>query len=270
MVSRNQHWTVKRYDNTTIACDMHRGTHLSGAINTAAFKVTDSEDELWRKLHEVMKERLGTTAIVYGFAHSVHLVDRVGFTRSLLLKNSHSDDYLSHFSMANFLEDDVSVAMLYDGVGPFLWHEIDNLPGLTDAQRQRNALDDALQLSAGVTLGFRFAGGRGYGGIGLASRGMSTRQFEEMWRADVAGHMAVLTAFDHLMRPAMVKNRLQLTRREKECLSLAVGGMTAKEIGLHLGIAEKSVFNILDRARKALHAASTIEAVAKALVYELI
>ena len=53
-------------------------------------------------------------------------------------------------------------------------------------------------------------------------------------------------------------------------IAIAVGGMTAKEIGLHLGIAEKSVFNILDRARKALHAASTIEAVAKALVYELI
>lgn len=234
------------------------------------FKVTDSEDELWRKLHEVMKARLGTTAIVYGFTHSVHLADRVGFTRSLILKNSHSEDYMSNFTPDSFLEDDASVELLFSGVGPYLWHEIDKLPGLTDAQRRRSALDEAFQLRSGVGMGFRFAGGRGFGGIGLASRGMSPQQFEELWRADESGHMALLTAFDQLMRPVMVRNRLHLTRREKECLSLAMGGMTAKEIGLRLGIAEKSVFNVLDRARKSLQAASTIEAVAKALVYELI
>lgn len=267
---RKRSSTVNPVDDTTSACGELWGWRLNGGGKPDLFLATDDEESLWRKLHEVMKDRLGTTAIVYGFTHSAHLTDRVGFTKSLILKNSHGDEYLSHFKPETFLEDDASVALLYGGVGPFLWHEIDNRTDLTEAQRKRSALDDTLEISAGVTVGFRFAGGRGFGGIGLASRGLAPQRFAEMWMADVAGHVCVLTEFDRLMRPVMVRNRLQLTQRERECLSLSMGGMTAKEIGKHLGIAEKSVFNILDRARKALQAASTIEAVAKALAYELI
>jgi DNA-binding CsgD family transcriptional regulator len=46
--------------------------------------------------------------------------------------------------------------------------------------------------------------------------------------------------------------------------------MTAKQIAEHLQLSPKTVANTLERARKTLEAVSTMEAVAKALVYELI
>ena len=46
--------------------------------------------------------------------------------------------------------------------------------------------------------------------------------------------------------------------------------MTAKQIAEHLHFSPKTIANTLERARKTLEAVSTMEAVAKALVYELI
>jgi DNA-binding CsgD family transcriptional regulator len=46
--------------------------------------------------------------------------------------------------------------------------------------------------------------------------------------------------------------------------------MTAKQIADHLRLSPKTVANTLERARHAMGAVSTMEAVAKAIVYELI
>ena len=53
-------------------------------------------------------------------------------------------------------------------------------------------------------------------------------------------------------------------------MSYSAGGMTAKQIAEHLGLSPKTISNTLERARKSMEAVSTMEAVAKALVYELI
>ena len=68
----------------------------------------------------------------------------------------------------------------------------------------------------------------------------------------------------------MIRNRIQLTAREKDVLSWSAGGMSAKQIAEHLALSPKTIANTLERARRAMGAVSTMEAVAKALVYELI
>ncbi len=140
----------------------------------------------------------------------------------------------------------------------------------TEAQYQRVAIDYQFDFSVGVTLGFSFKMGKGLAGIGLASSGMDAEIFKSAWLVDQDAHIALLTEFDRLMRPAMVANRLHLSPREKQCLSLTASGMSAKEIALQLGIAENTVSNILIRARESMQAGSTIEAIAKALAYDLI
>lgn len=235
-----------------------------------AFSPQDSEDVLWSKIHSIFKECLGTTNILYGFTHTVNLADRVGFTKSLFIKHSHAADYVANFKDHNLLEDDICAAILFENLGPFLWDDLKNLPDLTEQQKYRSGIDDAYEMNVGVSLAFRFAGGRGISGIGLASRGMQPEEFAKRWKQDEVSCIKLLTAFDRLMRPAMISSRMKLTPRERECLSLSVAGMCAKEIGHHLGIAERSVFNILSRARQSLKSGNTIEAVAKALAYDLI
>jgi DNA-binding CsgD family transcriptional regulator len=231
---------------------------------------TDDEAELWQKLHAICKEQLGTTNILYGFTHSIHLGDRVGFTKSLYLKHSYPPEYVATFKNGNLLDDDAATAVLLQGHGPFIWQDLEQHMTPTEAHYERVAVDYTFDFSVGVSLGFNFNRGRGVAGMGLASSGMTPSAFVDLWKPRQSEHVALLTEFDTLMRPAMVANRLRLTPREKQCLSLSVGGMSAKEIGHHLGITERSVFNILNRARKSLEAGNTIEAVAKALAYDLI
>jgi DNA-binding CsgD family transcriptional regulator len=234
------------------------------------FTCTDGEEQLWAKLHAVCKERLGTTNILYGFTHSVHLGDRVGFTKSLILKHSYPAEYVATFKNGNLLDDDAASAVLLQGNGPFIWQDLEQHMSPTDAHYERVAVDYAFDFSVGVSLGFKFNKGNGVAGMGLASSGMSPQQFVDLWKSTADDHIALLTEFDSLMRPAMVANRLKLTPREKQCLKLSVGGMNAKEIAHHLGISEGSVFNIMERARKSMQAGNTIEAVAKALAYDLL
>jgi LuxR family transcriptional regulator len=238
-------------------------------LQRRCFKRQD-EEGLWAELQDVFRDRLGTTSILYGFTHNVHLSNRVGFTRSLVIKHNHPPAYLACFKLEEFLDTDVSAMLLFENCGPFLWSDLDGLPTLTKDHRSRIGVDREFGLNVGVSLGFRFNGGRGVAGIGLASKGLEPREFAELWKAGEKKHIALLTEFDHLMRPIMVGNRLKLTPRCKECLQLSVVGMSAKEIGLQLGITERAVFNTLNRARHSLQAGNTIEAVAKALAYDLI
>jgi LuxR family transcriptional regulator, quorum-sensing system regulator SdiA len=243
---------------------------LNGSGQTHNFLKTDDEAELWRKLHAICHERLGTTNILYGFTHSIHLIDRIGFTNGLFIKHSYPADYVAKFPNGDILKGDITTAYLYHSNGPFLWDELAKLPNLTAEQKHREALDDLYGFEAGVSLAFRFANGKGVAGLGLASHNMATEVFAKHWAANQSYLNPLLAEFDGLMRPIMVARRLRLAPREKQCLSLSIGGMSAKEIGHHLGITERSVFNILNRARKSLEAGNTIEAVAKALAYDLI
>jgi DNA-binding CsgD family transcriptional regulator len=235
-----------------------------------AFADADGEEVLWSQLHAICKERIGTTNILYGFTHSLQRIDRVGPTKGLFIKHSYPPDYVSKFPNEDILKGDITAVSLYDSNGPFLWDDLAKLPNLTAEQKHRDQIDDLYGLRAGVSLAFRFANGRGVAGLGLASRQMEPDTFETLWTTHQNYLLRVLAEFDGLMRPLMVASRLRLTPREKQCLSLSVGGMSAKEIGHYLGITERSVFNILNRARKSLEAGNTIEAVAKALAYDLI
>jgi DNA-binding CsgD family transcriptional regulator len=56
-----------------------------------------------------------------------------------------------------------------------------------------------------------------------------------------------------------------LTRRQKECLRLTANGLTARAISLELGISVRMVRWHLQQAREHLNAASSAQAVHKAV-----
>lgn len=231
---------------------------------------SDDEDTLWRKLHTFCAARLGVTSILYGFTHSRHLKVRVGTSRSLMVRHSHPADYVDRFEGHSFLENDLCTLTLLEDRQVFLWNQASSFPDATPEQLLQARIDHECGMDAGVSLGFSFGGGHGISGFGLCARWMDPAEFERRWTEEEPEVTAWIGRVEPLLRARMVASRLKLSPRQREALALSVGGLIAKEIAGQLGIQEKTVYNYLEAARKALDSATSMEAVAKALVYGLI
>jgi DNA-binding CsgD family transcriptional regulator len=233
------------------------------------FLASDSEDLLWGKLATFVSRAYGVTSMLYAFTHSKYTITRTGIMPSVYLRHDHPADYVATFGKAINIEDSVAARLILDGQSHLLWSEFPAMT-LSANQRGRIAKDEACGMGTGISFGFRFGANSGYAGLCWASRGRDPQEFATLMHARRAEMDRVGAAFDTAMRPAMIANRIHLTRREKDVLSLSAGGMTGKEIAAYLNLSLKTVGNTLERARHAVGAVSTMEAVAKALVYELI
>lgn len=231
---------------------------------------TDDEETLWAKARRFAEDRLGVTSILFGFTHSRHLAGRVGMTQSLYIRHDHPTDYLRRFAPDRILDDDLCALILLGGTGVFLWDTLAGSDEHTEAQRERARIDREEGMGVGVSLGFRFADGHGIAGVGLAARWMPAEEFRGRWAENGAETVDFFTRFEALMRRRMVEARLVLTPRQRDVLSLSVGGLPGKSIAARLGISEGRVERLFREIRTRLEADTTIEAAAKALAYKLI
>lgn len=233
------------------------------------FETEDSEDGLWRKLEDNARDAFGITSIMYAFTHSKYTVSRTGLMPSIYLRQNYPEDYIASFANGFTLDDSLAASLLLEGQSPLLWSDLKTMP-LTPPQRLRMAAEDSFGLGVGVSFGFRFGANSGVSALCWASRHADAGAFKAMVGAKQVEMESLASAFDAKMRPVMIYNRVHLTPRETDVLSYSAGGMTAKQIAEQLSLSPKTVNNTLERARKAIGAVSTMEAVAKALVYELI
>ncbi|MCE1237086.1 MAG: LuxR family transcriptional regulator [Hyphomicrobiales bacterium] len=231
---------------------------------------SDSEDVLWDKVHRYAAEQLGITSILFGFTHTRHLTELLALERGFVLRHSHPKDYTDHFGNASFLENDLCAVSLILGVSPFLWHRAHSVVDATPAQKEQALVDHEFGMDVGVSLVFHFAEGRGTAGIGMAARWAAPEDFEAAWSRNGEAVTEWLTRFEPLMRRKMVANRFNLSRRQRQVLAYSAAGFLAKQIAELMSIKEGTVYNYLDLARVSLNSATTLEAVAKAYVYELI
>jgi LuxR family transcriptional regulator, quorum-sensing system regulator SdiA len=228
-----------------------------------------NENQIWNRLVDEASQRFGITSVLYAFTHSRYTASRTGFTSSLFLRHNLPDDYVASFPNGLTLDDDIASEQVVQGVTEILWSDFDALD-LRPPQRDRRAIDASLGMAVGITYGLRFGGTSGFGGMCWAKRHTSADDFTRFYHAHRIEMASLAQHFDQAMRPAMVKARFCLTPREKEVMSYSAGGMTAKQIAEHLALSPKTISNTLERARKTMEAVSTMEAVAKALIYELI
>jgi LuxR family transcriptional regulator, quorum-sensing system regulator SdiA len=236
---------------------------------TGLFEPCDDEETLWTKLTQFVDSRYGIKSVLFAFTHSKYTASRTGIVPSLFMRHNHDPDYMALFPNGFSLEDDIAADLLMQGVGPLLWSDFPAM-NMRESHRNRFAFDQQHGMGVGVSFPFRFGGNSGIGGMCWAARTRDERAFAEVWRKNRAEMEQVANLFDRHMRPAMIRNRIKLTPRERDVLSYSAGGMTAKQIAAHLGLKTKTISNTLERARHAMGAVSTLEAVAKALVYDLI
>jgi DNA-binding CsgD family transcriptional regulator len=99
---------------------------------------------------------------------------------------------------------------------------------------------------------------------------MSADQFDEFWSKDGVTISQLCRAFELLMRKHAMRDRFPLTKRETDVLAYTAGGMSSMQIATHLVMSHRTVEGALSRARSRLRVQNTTEAVAKALVFQLI
>jgi LuxR family transcriptional regulator, quorum-sensing system regulator SdiA len=233
------------------------------------FHPEDSEEELWRKLEVFLQGAYGITCMMYAFTHSKFTVSRTGLMPSIYLRHNYPEDYLATYGDGLTLDDSAAAERLLDGQTPILWSDL-RTAQVTPQQRLRFDLEHQFGLDVGISYACRFGASSGIAAVCWAARHADEQAFKKLVCEKGAEMEAVAVAFDALMRPAMIGNRIRLTARERDVLSYSAGGMSAKQIADHLSLSQKTVVNTLKRARNSVGAVSTMEAVAKALVYELI
>ena len=243
--------------------------HSKTAVADSPFHDVQGEDAIWQRLVDITSERYGITTILYAFTHSRFTSLRTGITNSLFLRYNYPQDYLDSFPNGLSVDEDIAAELILKGESAFLWESFESLP-LRPEQRARYELDKSLGMGTGASFGFRFGGNSGFGGMCWGKRYEDPARFRALWQDKQMEMRRLAQQFDQAMRPAMVVARFQLTPRERDVMSFSAGGMTAKQIAEHLGLSPKTIHHALERSRKKLEAVSTMEAVAKALVYELI
>jgi LuxR family transcriptional regulator, quorum-sensing system regulator SdiA len=233
------------------------------------FSTIDDEDRLWAALFDFARAAYGVSSMLYAFTHSKYTVSRTGIMPSIYLRHNYPGDYIATYGGALSLDNSVAAELILEGHSHLFWSDFP-ARDLSPGQRERIAIDQACGMNTGISFGFRFGANSGFAALCWASRHADPHAFKRLINGNRAEIDRVAQAFQLRMRAVMIASRIRLTPREKEVLSYSAGGMTAKQIGTHLGLSQKTVANTLQRARRSMGAVSTMEAVAKALVYELI
>lgn len=146
---------------------------------------------------------------------------------------------------------------------PFHWNDPRFLAGLD--RRQDLMLNEArdVGIADGLTIPILSAGAHpaacslvdGPGGVDPAL----------LFQAHMAAHAAHDAALRVLLAQAQRDWRPVLSRRERECLTLAAQGKTDWAISEILGIAERTVHHAIERAKRRFGVASRVQAVVRAL-----
>jgi LuxR family transcriptional regulator, quorum-sensing system regulator SdiA len=227
------------------------------------------EDDIWNRLVAIVAERYGITSVLFAFTHSRFTTSRVGVTSSLFFRQNLPADFVASYPNGLSLDDDIASELILSGEDEFLWSSFESRE-LRPVQRARYEIDKSYGMGVGVSFGFRFGGNSGFGGMCWGKRHAKADAFQALWQLHRLDMRALADQFEMVMRPIMVRAKFALTPRETDVMSFSAGGMTQKQIAEHLQLSPKTIANTLERARKKLDAVSTMEAVAKALIYELI
>ncbi len=228
-----------------------------------------SETVLWDRMLAAFAGRLNVTSALYGILPSVNWLDLGGISQNSIVRHNHPEDVLGHVNGKGLLDDDPCTIRLKTEEPWFFWHEALDWVGADEHQKARYQSGDP-RANVGVTVRLPFFEGRAVAGLGLCARNSSPDEFKQAWHADIDGHLAIARAFDAAMRPRMIANRFKLSKREVSVIRLLATGLSAKRAADHLGLQPKTVFNVMDKARKSLQADTTLQAVTKAMAYKLI
>jgi DNA-binding CsgD family transcriptional regulator len=231
-----------------------------------------SDCKTWKDVFSKHSEYLadiGIHGFLFGVCHSFSKAREKGLLNAVEVWTNYPDDYMRALIESGLGEVDFSSRCIVDFQRAFVWARPERYEGITSAEFERLILDDQFGMNVGVTIPLWRTPYSG-SGIGLWAKGMSPDRFDDFWRHEGQEITKHCYAFEALMRKYAMRERFPLTKRETEVLAYTAGGMSSVQIATHLEMSHRTVEGALSRARSRLRVQNTTEAVAKALVFQLI
>lgn len=228
------------------------------------FRQAAGLDELWARLHRHLAG-FGVTGVLYG----AEAFPSAGRDHDIML-SSCDRSYMDAKLSGGLYASDAFVRAARKEAAPILWSDTSRLNQLTPAAKRSLDLDWDYGVTTGVTLPMRFNKGLGVCGFGLHAANLPWGEFDRIWQENADIISSIAHACDIRLREEHACDLLALAPRERECLLWLAAGLRPQQIAHRLGTHAKTVEKQIESARRKLHATTTIQAVAAALVYGVI
>ncbi len=224
-------------------------------------------EQVWNLLTSRMAD-FGFNRVIYGFTQ-FKTATSFGNPKDMMVLSNMTSEYMEGFIGSGLYFDAPMVHWASDNVGACSWsvlHEKHNSGTLTKAEERVVEFNRKHDVKAGYTISFNRLSSRERGAIGiLADVTVSQNEVDLIWNSH-GDEIEVMCNIAHLRMttlPFLLKTRT-LTSRQREVLEWVGDGKTMMDIATIMNLTQATVEKHLRRAREALDADTTTQAVLKA------
>lgn len=230
-------------------------------------------DLFWKRISDELTH-FGITSLMYGAITSRREANARGIGESIFVKTNHPRSYFQGLDdeadLANVLKNDLSVEHCVDGHLPMIWHKEPDWQNATEEQKRDWLVSDELGFQVGITVPTSALSIQGIGGTGLCAGELKPKEFDALWADKYIYIMQVLSLLDTGMREKYLKQIIRLSERETEVLLWLANGYRPDQIAHKLNIGYRTVDKYINNAKQKLNATTRDQAVAKALILNVI
>jgi len=224
-----------------------------------------SVEEVWSYLVAEMKT-FGFDRLIYGYTR-YNTATSIGDLQDVLLLSTQSPQYMDSFIGAGLYWHAPMVKWVRENVGACSWRWMEeNCANFSTEERKVLEFNKKMNVVAGYSIAFPEVSARSKGAIALTARpGMTQDDVDAVW-AEHGREIMLMNQVAHMAMTALpqVAAPRALTQRQREALQWVGDGKTMQDIALLMGLTAATVEKHLRKAREALDAETTAQAVLKA------
>lgn len=225
-------------------------------------------DAFWtRSLEELA--RYGITGVFYGAVASRHDLDPSRLTPAVFWKSNYPKAFFEAFGEDQFLDNEETAVHCIERSDIIYWHRCEDRD-MTPEQRLRTSIERDMGLHVGFSIPTTQFSPSHHGGFGISIPLVSEAEFPSYWRDNRRKIIGLLGMIDTGLRRGHMSDIIGLSGRERDVLTWLACGLRPDEIAERLGIGYRSVDKYVNRARFKLKSTTRDQAVAKALIFNLI
>lgn len=242
----------------------------TGALGILELPSSNDPDVLWTWLETTLLEACGIKGIFY-LVYPVG--DSGGSLEDMLERAVWKTSYPQHYLDAlpgNPLTDDRSALHLLETGEISRWHDPEQHALMTPGEKRRREIDAEHGMTVGACFPVRTRSGRICGGFGLRSANQDEARFDAMLTLHSGRIGKLLDAFDDKFRSLLARRQYGLSPQETRVLAHLAGGMAVSRLAYEMGLAPKTVEAYMRSARQKTTSATSAEAVAKAIFFNLV
>lgn len=232
-------------------------------------RAESNPDRFWNVANGALAN-FGVTSILYSAIAFRGEIDPKHLTKSSFLKSNHCQEYFDTFGDETVLDDDLTSIHCVESNDILLWHGQSQWASATPEQLKRAQIERDMGLFVGVSIpASRFGSGQ-IGGLGISMGNVSLQDFDKLWQAKAPSILSICGLLDAGMRRQHLRDVVGLSGREKDCLTWLAVGLRPEQIAGRLGIRRSTIDKYIANCRTKLKAATPEQAVAKAVLFNLI